>query len=304
MHYNKPALSFEQQAQKLLDRGLQGINKGELTAYLSIVNYYRLSAYWYPFINRDIINKEETFKDGTTFLSIWRRYAFDRQLRLLVMDAIEYIEIAILRTKMVEVFSTTYGPFGFYQIENFRSEFNRQDHCRLILEIESSIERSREEFIKKYKHEYVNEKNFPFWVAVEVTTFGQLFTIFRNLNKKEKQEISKVFGLLPPVMESWLKTLNYVRNCCAHHSRLWNRDLPIEPIIPDKRHCPDFYKPTKIDNKHIYSVLLLLQYLLNTINIQSDWQNKLAGLLDLYKDIPMLSMGFPEDWKMCPIWGF
>jgi abortive infection bacteriophage resistance protein len=49
MKYTKSALSFEKQAQLLIDRGLIVREKAELVRHLSIVNYYRLSAYWYPF---------------------------------------------------------------------------------------------------------------------------------------------------------------------------------------------------------------------------------------------------------------
>jgi len=49
MKYTKPALSFEKQAQLLLDRGLIAPDKDVLVKCLSTINYYRLSAYWYPF---------------------------------------------------------------------------------------------------------------------------------------------------------------------------------------------------------------------------------------------------------------
>ncbi|WP_425577616.1 Abi family protein [Nocardia callitridis] len=31
---------------------------------------------------------------------------------------------------------------------------------------------------------------------------------------------------------SWMRNLNYIRNCCAHHSRLWNRgiDVQLSPV--------------------------------------------------------------------------
>lgn len=88
MKYTKPALSFEQQAQRLIDRGLVIQEKTELIRQLSGVNYYRLSAYWYPFKQIDPTNGEERFSPNTTFETIWRRYIFDRQLRLLIMDAV------------------------------------------------------------------------------------------------------------------------------------------------------------------------------------------------------------------------
>src|SRR5277367_3352549 len=94
--YTKPVLSFEQQADQLLNRGLEA-DRARLIETLSRVSYYRLSAYWHPFKQPD-----ESFAPATTLDMVWRRYTFDRQLRLLVMDAIERVEVAILRTLMVE----------------------------------------------------------------------------------------------------------------------------------------------------------------------------------------------------------
>src|SRR4030066_957983 len=111
MRYTKPALSFEQQAKLLLDRGLIAPNKEVLVKRLSTVNYYRLSAYWYIFKKTDPVSGNEYFAPGTTFEMIWRRYTFDRELRLLVMRAIEHVEVAILRTQLVEYFTLLHGPF-------------------------------------------------------------------------------------------------------------------------------------------------------------------------------------------------
>lgn len=79
MKYTKPPLSFEQQADLLLARGIVG-DRGTIISRLKEVNYYRLSAYWHPFRQTD----SDDIIPGTTFESVWRRYAFDRQLRLLV----------------------------------------------------------------------------------------------------------------------------------------------------------------------------------------------------------------------------
>lgn len=113
MKYNKPALTFQEQANLLIARGLIVDKPGELENYLSQVNYYRLSGYWYDFKNIDIITGEETFRPGTTFQMIRDRYEFDRRLRLLFMDALERIEVAIFRTQLVEANTTRYGPFGY-----------------------------------------------------------------------------------------------------------------------------------------------------------------------------------------------
>jgi abortive infection bacteriophage resistance protein len=303
MKYYKPALSFEQQAQQLIDRGLIIPDKVTLTRVLSNVNYYRLSAYWYPFKRFDSKTGNEYFAPNTTFEKIWQRYAFDRQLRLLVMDAIEHIEVAILRTRMVEQFTLRHGPFGYCQQQNFSPKFSNTDFKRLLREINNNEKNSREEFIGRFRGKYTSEKYLPLWIAAEVMTFGQLFTFFRNLHRNEKQKLSQEFGLYPPVMESWLHTLNFVRNACAHHARLWNRQIPIRPKIPKQKHQPEWYIPEKPDNRRTYTVLTLIQYLLKSINQNNDWQIKFDLLLEEYPDVPIRSMGFPDNWRSCPIWG-
>jgi abortive infection bacteriophage resistance protein len=85
MKYGKPALTVEQQADLLLSRGMQG-DRGAMIDRLSVVNYYRLSGYWIPFRNPD-----DTFRAGTSFNDVWTRYAFDRHIRLLVMDAMLFV---------------------------------------------------------------------------------------------------------------------------------------------------------------------------------------------------------------------
>ncbi len=302
MKYSKPALSFEQQAQRLLDRGLIAPDKNLLIKRLSTVNYYRLSAYWYTFKQVDPITGEERFAPNTSFEIIWSRYTFDRLLRLLVMDAVERVEIALLRTRMVEQFALLHGPFGYCNINNFSPKFSQQDFSRLLRELDDAVTRSQEEFVKRFRKKYNSEPRLPLWMAAEVMTFGQLFTLFRHLNRSEQKRLANAFDLFPPVLESWLHTLNFIRNACAHHARLWNRELPIRPLLPDARHHPKLYIPVNLDNRRIFVVLTLLLYLLNYIDPQNDWGKRLKGLLTNYPEIPFHWMGFPKNWNEIPIW--
>lgn len=80
LRYSKLPLSFEQQAQLLLDRGLVA-DKAELVQRLAAVNYYRLSAYWYMFKRVNPSTGDESFAPNTTLALVWRRYVFDRELR-------------------------------------------------------------------------------------------------------------------------------------------------------------------------------------------------------------------------------
>ncbi len=302
MNYTKPPLSFELQAQRLLDRGLIVPDKNALIGCLKTVNYYRLSAYWYPFKTVDPLSGLERFAPNTNFNTIWARYMFDRELRLLVMDAIERIEVAILRTRLVEQFTLRHGPFGYVELRNFSPNFAEAEHARLLAEVDEAVNRSSEEFVGRFRGKYTLETHLPLWMAVEVMTFGQLFTLFRNLDRGEQQALSKQFGLFPPVLVSWLHTLNFIRNVCAHHARLWNRELSIRPVIPDHRHRPEWHTPFRFDNRRLFTVLTLLAYLLKRIDAQNDWQIRLEHLLQTYPEIPLSWMGFPANWRESPLW--
>jgi len=71
---------------------------------------------------------------------------------------------------------------------------------------------------------------------MELLTFGQLSTIYdRMANAADQKAIARQFGTQVELLRSWLQTLSYVRNVCAHHSRLWNRELGNAPKAPKKK---------------------------------------------------------------------
>lgn len=296
MNYTKPPLTFAQQATLLTARGLIA-TAAEVERRLQDVSYYRLSAYWHSFKRPD-----DTLIPGTTLEQVWRRYVFDRHLRLLAMDAIERVEIALLRTRMVEQFTVRYGPFGHRVWKNFRPDFKPAEHTKLLCDLDHAAERSREVFVDHFRGKYTSEPHLPLWMAAEIMTFGQLFTFYRQMHRAEQQQLAAKFGILPPVLESWLHTLNFVRNNCAHHGRLWNRELPLRPLIPDRKHQPDWHSPTTPRNDRVYAVLLLLRHLQRYVAPQSHWPARLRTLLSDYSEIPQSAMGFPSGWETCPVW--
>ena len=164
------------------------------------------------------------------------------------------------------------------------------------------MDRSSEEFVSRFRGKYTSEVHLPMWMVTEVMSFGQLYTIFKNLQRNEQQYLSQHFGLFPPVMESWLHCLNFIRNVCAHHSRLWNREIPIRPMLPDERHCPEWHRPVSFRNDRAFAVLTLINYLLARIDPQNDWHYRLVKLLAEYPEVPKRSMGFPDKWQDSPLW--
>lgn len=73
---------------------------------LEVVGYYRLSGYWHHMKVSD-----DAFRSGADFEVVWQQYIFDRKLRLLTMDAVERIEVAI-RSLVAQHHTKAHGPFG------------------------------------------------------------------------------------------------------------------------------------------------------------------------------------------------
>jgi abortive infection bacteriophage resistance protein len=116
MKYNKPPLTIEQQVDRLAARGLAIPDKARAAHYLAHLNYYRLRAYWLP-LERD--PKQHIFKVGTSFEHVLDLYVFDRKLRLLLLDAIERIEVS-LRTQWAYHLAHQYGPHAYLDARHFK----------------------------------------------------------------------------------------------------------------------------------------------------------------------------------------
>lgn len=297
MNYQKPPLSFEDQADLVISRGLQA-DRNELIARLQAVNYYRLSAYWYTF--RVVGDGDDRIQPGTTLDTVWRRYRFDRQLRLLAMDAIERVEIAI-RTRIVNRHVMQYGAFAYLDRASLPG-ISVENHRRLLNKMRTEANYSHEEFVCHYLAKYTRETDLPLWMACELLTFGGMLTLFNGLATRIKKDVARDFGLNVPILGSWLRAINQVRNICAHHSRLWNREFGIRPMLPHKETFPDWHDPVKITDERLFGILTVLHFLLKQVAPQSQWRQRLTNLFDDYSDIPLRFMGFPENWEAAPLW--
>ena len=294
MEYEKDYLSFIEQADLLISRGLE-CEQEELIKRLESVNYYRLSGYLFPFKQED----SDNYYPGSKLSVIWDRYRFDRQLRFLVLDGIERIEVA-LKTVIAYEFSSQYGPFGYLEKTNLPL-MKEENHLKMLKSINHETKRSKDMFVKHFFEKYGDTHEYlPLWMAVEIMSFGTILSFFRGLPTTIKQEISSKFNIHDKVLESWLTSLNAVRNICAHHSRLWNRELGYKPIIPVKNN--NWNKPFRIKNNSIFGILSIINYMLDIIIPSSKWNKRLGTLLTNFPEIPLKDMGFPKDWKKHEVW--
>lgn len=313
--FNKPPLTYEKQVELLLSRGLIVTDRKRAERHLANISYYRLSAYMLPYKKKEDGIIIDAFKEGTTWDDIYDLYVFDRKLRLLVFDAIERLEVAI-RTQIIYQLSHKYGSHwqDNTYIFNPPREVTLRDGRTITIdvyrEIQSHIKEQlhsnrAEVFIQHYHNKYGTPENPPSWMSVEIMYFNHLSKICTGLkNRADINGIASYFALPPKTFCSWLHTMNYVRNICAHHSRLWNRDLN---IVPEKlsfsKRLVWISNPDTAKRSKTYYFFCMINYMLQVANPTSQFKSKLKELLEEYKNVISLdSMGFPQGWKEVKMW--
>jgi abortive infection bacteriophage resistance protein len=194
----------------------------------------------------------------------------------------------------------THGAFWFMDA----SKFNNQNIFQTCLDnIQVELSRSKEEFLQEHFAKYSSPSMPPVWKTLEVVSFGNLSKLYANMKDVEvKKKVAKSVGLPQyTYLESWMRSLTVLRNCCAHHARAWNRRYPTMPQLP--RRLPLIW----VDTQHIrpmklYAQLCALLYLEQSITPNSQIKDRLLSLLRAYPNTITRQMGFPHGWENEPLW--
>jgi len=299
MKFTKPPLSFADQVALLESRGMHIPDHGRASRYLSHINYYRLRAYWMPF-EQQAGNPNHSFQPGASFDSALILYIFDRKFRLLVLEAIERVEVS-LRTNFAYVLAMKYGSHAYLNQNIFAQPAFYQ---QLLSSLKEEIDRSQETFVEHYRNTYNDPALPPIWAISEVLTFGQLSKWFQIIKRRnDRKAIADAYGMDEKAFASFMHHLSHVRNFVAHHCRLWNRKLTVTMRIPKY--------PTKLvancnqdpaAERQIYNTLVMLGYLLRLSSPGTTWPQRIRQLIGEQGDIDTAAMGFPADWKELPLW--
>lgn len=239
------------------------------------------------------------FKPNSKFENALSLYYFDKELRALIFSAIQSIEIA-LRTKVIHVFSTNYGPFWFLDENLMRSNKLQQEN---IMSIRKELDRAKEDFIQEHYKKYAAPDMPPAWKTLEVTSFGVLSKLYGNFKDKSvKKKIARSFGVPQhEYLESWMRSIAVLRNCCAHHARVWNRRFSMTPQLP-KTMNEKWIGNLNVDNHKLYVLLCCLVYWLNSIYGNNEFVKNFKVLLNKYPNVDTTAMGFPTNWEDEPLW--
>lgn len=294
MEFDKPATTLDEQIALLRERGMRIDDADRARHCLRHINYYRLTAYWLPF---EADHGTHRFRDGTRFEDVLNLYVFDRALRLHLLDAIERIEVS-LRTQWAYYMAHVYGPHAYLDPAHAK---RRDWHAANLASLEQEIDRSDEMFIEHYRNTYTRPKQPPIWSACEIMSLGLLSRWFTQLRPSDRSVIARTYGLDQNVLQAFIRHMTYVRNLCAHHSRVWNRRLTVTMKRPGTK-PPGLAENFVADgDRRIYNTLVMLLYLLDNVSPGHRWTTNLRLLIEEH-DIDVGDMGFPPDFRTRPIW--
>lgn len=316
MRFQKPPLTPSEQLQLLINRGLTVRDQARAECLLQVTSLFRLSPYMRPF--QDPSCRDHSFRSGVKLAQIIEIYRFDGRLRQLVMAGIERVEVAV-RAMLSNTMAPIYGAHWYMNKEQFKQTYNRsklltdlaqimQDErrkfereCQEINNSNASLavkqkrieRRKRDNYPRFYGQTYAAPEQLPSWAMVEELSFGSISHLYQNLAKdRDRKAIARRFGVPQNVLGSWLHTLTFVRNICAHHSRLWNRELAIPPSWPKHLISPS----EKMIPRRFFTIAMMLAYLTRQLSPDSRWLEHLLHLLNEFPEISLKSMGFPSDW--------
>ena len=282
----KPARTIAELLAHLGAKGLVIGDERSAAHVLKTIGYYRLLIYM-----RALQGPGKQFYPGTSFSDVLDLYRFDRELRLLCLDAIERIEVA-LRAALVNELAVLYGPHFYLDARHFENV----DIQHGFLE-----KASRADYlaIRHYKARYSDPPVAPIWAVCEAVTFGAISRLYSGLTPSNRKSVARFFGFGEVVLVSWFRTLTDVRNICAHHNRLWDAKLLVNRPMQAKVLRSEL---TPQAQEKFYGRAVVIEAMLGRINAGNGWKEKLKSLIASRAALPLQEMGFPQDWRTRPLW--
>jgi abortive infection bacteriophage resistance protein len=307
-------LTYADQLSLLRARNLAVGDEAAALATLQRIGYYRLVGYWFPLRKpdpNDVSARLDDFQDGATFELAVALYDFDRALRLLVLGAIERIEVAI-RVDISHLLGRRHrlahehAPLLDARFTSPGRNGEPSRHHDWLQRYQEGIrKKAKEDFVAHHNRKYGGR--MPIWVATETWDFGLLSKFYAGMKYGDQSKIAGRYGLDGQTLESWLRALNFVRNVSAHHSRLWNRNNPEGLKLPTMQphHHLNHLRVDDFARRRVYGSLCVARHMLKSIDPNAQWITQLKDLCARFPASNLVALrngGFPDGWENTALW--
>lgn len=222
----KPSLSWNEQVALFKARGLHVPDEAACARFLASANYYRFSGYARYFQESPGTGNND-FRVRTTFGEILDIYEADAALRQNLTSSLRDVEL-MLRSHVARVIADNYGGYERFLDASFYTDVpGREPTVESCL---ADIERSKDAHIVHYRDQDDRKRsdysNLPVWSAVESWSFGTLSKVIERGGEGALAGlVATSTGVAKAGFAYRVRSLVYLRNRCAHHSRLWNHSV-------------------------------------------------------------------------------
>lgn len=288
MELKKP-LTFEEQVEKLRSHGMIINDLDFAIQILSEVNYYRLIGYTLQF-RKSADNSD--YIEGIDLEKIYKLYHFDQELRAILREYIEIVEI-YLKTQIANTFAINkcnqspydqhYNSNNFYNQEGYKKVmacFNREKNY-----FKDSL------IVTHHSHKYSDK--MPLWVMVEFMSFSNVSKFYNSMQSNDQESIAKNIGMGYQTLKNHLHCLSVLRNKCAHTARLYNTEF--NPPAKFKRQYLKAHP--EIENNSLFAYILILMKRLPNNEDKKTLYDRILILIKEYEAIDITLMGFPKNYQ-------
>lgn len=275
----KPHLSEPGQLGKLLSRGLSIDDELGAIRDLARFGYYRLSGYYYPLRKcnpEGQVGRRDEFVEGASFSLIVALADFDKRLRLLALDGIEAVEVAVrvaIAHRMGKLSALAHLDPGLLDRKFTRPRAGHADslHDAWRERFAELCSKSKEDFWLHHVERYGGQ--MPIWAAIELWDFGLLSRFYEGMQQRDRDAVDLPdLAKLPPLETCRL----------------------LQPL-----HESEFAR------RRIFGAFTCLRLLLRSIHPISDWPARVKALILSFPRTPLISIesaGFRPGWDDSEIW--
>ena len=305
----KQWLSFSDQAKLLQSRQLQTRNIARLENYLSRIGYYRLSGYFHVFRQWDNENKVllDEFMPNSHFEDVLSLYLFDKKLRLLALDALERIETAV-KVDISHLLGEK-DPLAYRNPIYFDGKFTQipkgkgtSQHKTWLNYVDNLVKKAKKRKTTCVLHNFNKYGDLPIWAVCGLWDFGSMSRLYEGMKRSDRDKIAHKYGVTNgKIFSQWLKSLNEIRNICAHHDRLWNvRIVMKSPPIHEQNW-------DKLDNTRVFFYFCIMKQILDVLCPNSQWDRRFTNLLKEFpnhssKKISLQVFGLIDNYHTWELW--
>lgn len=285
--------TIEEQLVILQSRGLDIPDIEIAKEFLMRNNYYRISGYSLTLRNHD------SFYPNASFQNIMDIYWFDHELRHLLLQYLECIEVSVKSVYAYE-FTKVNGAIGYLNVANF---VDATQHAKIINKGNEQRDRrhQHEAYLKHFMDDL--QQDIPLWAYVDLLTIADISFLYSISKPMIKDAVAAHFGLkgnkASKILGDFMHSMTIIRNLCAHGSRLFNRLFEQKPSL-NKNEKSLLIRDEQgiIDNAHLYGFILVMRRLLKPEEF-NDLKQALVLLKSKYPFVSMRYYGFRDDWKDC-----